>query len=671
MVDEYNARIQEYGSLVLSVASADVQPLGSPEVLDITATPGSAGTNGAAGLLGGVLLALGAVIVHDRIRQIVWVGSDMATVPYLGEVVQRAAPVIAGQAWYEFGGPTQRKRSIQVTVEGASESGSALGFMGVAGGADVHDFAADFAMSMVTSGSRVLLIDADFESPSVLFEFTGSGASLSDLLQFRLEDEESYRAFIKRSLTEPAEITAALAAVQVGRGLADPADALAGRKVQILLEEVRRLYDLTVFVAGSGADAAALATMIRMDNVIFAIRPGHAAQAQVEDAHRQLAAFGVPVLGGALLTRPGRGVQSTLPVADPVAEPPSRRRTPAQGVEAQDLLVEALLRERSRSDSPADGMGAGVDEGDEVGDDDAEKDPGTDPYATLRPVGAGSDLLPVPTDLTGRALVSSLAPSATGDPSEALASLLSETIEHVLRGFSGGSSSQRVDPGIAEVAKYGFVPLVRIKGHKTIGARVLDALNAKIESAERSQLITELVASFGIEEGGRPNERVVSAINEWVRDHYFTRHLVDTGREPQVWHVASRRRTFEGLVHAARCSKERIDLFRSEILRRQIDALNKSMKAASKARRSDQVRIIEDQIKDLRTFDIAWGWLFEGTTPNARLWYPWKGPELQPQGWDPNYDEGVRANVAPLQRLGVLAQDVLTGEELLALSPPS
>ena len=217
LVDEYNARIQEYGSLVLSVASADVQPLGSPEVLDITATPGSAATNGAAGLLGGVLLALGAVIVHDRIRQIVWVGSDMATVPYLGEVVQRAAPVIAGQAWYEFGGPTQRKRSIQsirVTVEGASESGSALGFMGVAGGADVHDFAADFAMSMVTSGSRVLLIDADFESPSVLFEFTGSGASLSDLLQFRLEDEESYRAFIKRSLTEPAEITAGLAAVQ-------------------------------------------------------------------------------------------------------------------------------------------------------------------------------------------------------------------------------------------------------------------------------------------------------------------------------------------------------------------------------------------------------------------------------------------------------------------------
>ena len=211
--------------------------------------------------------------------------------------------------------------------------------------------------------------------------------------------------------------------------------------------------------------------------------------------------------------------------------------------------------------------------------------------------------------------------------------------------------------------------MVRIKGHKTIGARVLDALNSQIESAERSLLIGELIQYFGIEGGGRSNERVVSAINDWAREHYFTRHLVDTGREPQVWHVASQGRTFEGFIHVSRCTKERIDLFRSEILRRQIEALNKTLKAASKARRADHVRMVEEQIKDLRTFDIAWGWLFEGTTPTARFWYPWKGLEMQPQGWDPNLDEGVRANIAPLQRLGVLAQDVLTGEELLALSP--
>ena len=680
LTEEHAARITEFGRLVLATPSQDVSPLGNAEILDTTSTPGSPITNGIAGLMAGLLVPLGSVIVKDKYRRFVWVGSDLTTLPFLGEVVQRTVPVVAGQAWYEFGGPASRKRSIQsvrVTVEGASEQGSALGIMGLAPSNDIHEFAADFAMSMVTSGSRLLLIDADFDRPSSLFEFTGTtagGVTLSDLLQFRLDDEEAYRAFIKRSLAEQPEITEGLSAVQVGHGLADPADAVSGRRLQILLEEVRRLYDLTVFVAGSGTDATALATMTRLDRVIFTLRPGEATQSEVEEVHRQLATFGVPMLGGAMLTRSGRTGVSAAPVIDPVVEPPSRRMASPDEANAQDLLVEALLRERTRGGSAA-GDGGLLEEEIEEFPADLGSEPASDDarFLALRPVDA--DLSDSTTSggtsvsASSLAVISALAPAPTSDPTEAVSSLLAESIESVLRGFSGASTSQRVDPGVSEVSKYGFVPMVRIKGHKTIGARVLDALNSQIESAERSLLIGELIQYFGIEGGGRSNERVVSAINDWAREHYFTRHLVDTGREPQVWHVASQGRTFEGFIHVSRCTKERIDLFRSEILRRQIEALNKTLKAASKARRADQVRTVEEQIKDLRTFDIAWGWLFEGTTPTARLWYPWKGPEMQPQGWDPNLDEGVRANIAPLQRLGVLAQDVLTGEELLALSP--
>ena len=243
LTEEYDSRINEYGDLVLAEASVDVVSLGAAELLDITSNPGSPATNGMAGLIAGVLVALGIILVRDKYHPVVWVGSDMGTVPYLGQIVQRSAPLVAGQAWYEFGGPAVRKQAIQsirVTVEGASSSGSALGLMSIAGTADVHEFAADLAMSMVKSGSRVLLIDADFENPSGLFEFVGggNGASFSDLLQFRLEDEESYRAFIKRTLTDPAEITSGLTALHTGRGLADPADALAGARLLIILEEV-------------------------------------------------------------------------------------------------------------------------------------------------------------------------------------------------------------------------------------------------------------------------------------------------------------------------------------------------------------------------------------------------------------------------------------------------
>jgi len=271
----------------------------------------------------------------------------------------------------------------------------------------------------------------------------------------------------------------------------------------------------------------------------------------------------------------------------------------------------------------------------------------------------------------GLEIIPSITPTSSADVAEQLAALIEEATDSVLRGYSGSSSSQRVDPGIKDVTRYGFVPMVRVKGHRSLGSRVLDALEAQLDDEEQRMLAADFVQLFDVEPGGRTNERIAGAINRWVIEHYFTRHLAATGREPTVWHVASPKGTFQALVHATKCTRERIDLLRSEMLRRQMDTLNRTLKSAIKGKRSSQVRTLEEQIKDLRTFDIALGWLYEGTTPNARLWYPWKGPEAQPQGWDPHLDEGLRANVAPLQRLGILVQDVLTGEELLAFSPPS
>lgn len=657
---EYEARLTEYNTLKLSAATAGVQSLGNPTPENLTGTETSPAINGVLGLIVGAFGALGLVVAEDRYRHIVWVGSDLTTVPLLGEVAARGTAAVPGQPWYELGGPPARKRAVQairVTVEGGvSASSSTLAFIGVSTpSSDVHELAADFAMSMVTSGSRVLLLDADFDRPSDLVEFSGEGATLSDMMSYRMDDEEAYRSFIKRSVTEPAEVHPGLTAIQVGRGLADPADALAGRRLQILLEEVRTIFDIVVVAGGDVRDAATQAVMNRMDNIVIALRPGRASVTTVETVRSQLTAFGVGVLGAALVLPPGRSGTGVISVG-PDTEPPSSRRRQEQ---PEDVLVEALLKEREKArkseqkravERPALGLGGG---------------------------GEGSHAAPVPVAATpvrtpGRLqLIPSITPTTSADVHEQVASLIESTVESVLRGYSGSSANQRVDPGIRDVTKYGFVPLVRVKGHRSLGTRVIDALQAQLDDGEQRQLTADLVEYFEIESGGRTNERLAGAINRWVIDHYFTRHLAATGREPTVWHIASPARTFQALVHSTKCSRERIDLLRSEILRRQMDTLNRTLKSAVKAKRSSQVQRIEEQIKDLRTFDIALGWLYEGTTPNARLWYPWKGPEAQPQGWDPHLDEGIRANVAPLQRLGILVQDVLTGEELLAFSPPT
>ena len=38
-----------------------------------------------------------------------------------------------------------------------------------------------------------------------------------------------------------------------------------------------------------------------------------------------------------------------------------------------------------------------------------------------------------------------------------------------------------------------------------------------------------------------------------------------------------------------------------------------------------------------------------------RIEVPWKSEDEQPQGWNPDIDDGVKVNITPLQEAGVLA----------------
>lgn len=709
LTDQYAQLLDRYTEIIVSPDVPVPFTIGRSDVLDNTPQPSSPVLNGLLGLLLGAAAALGIVIVADRVRRSVWAGSDLTTVPLLGEIPARGPLRVAGQLWYELGGPPQRKRAVQamrVTIEsGVGGSRSVLGFSGIGAPAlDVHSLAADFAMSLVTSGNRVLLVDADFAAPSDLAEFDGQGPTFSEVLQHRMDDEESFRSFVKRSITEPAEIRPGLVSMRVGEGLSDPADALASRRLSIMLQEARGIFDMTVIVTGEARDTTSQTVLNRTDNVIFCIRPGRAGATTVESLHAQLNTFGVGVMGAALVLRAGSG-DDPMPVG-PEAEPPSPRRSSRVDEDPADALVEALVKERERNGSgngdrpggrsepsrpvqsaprvealpaPDSGgtaptAGAPVALPAEVHPLPSEPSPVAHAQAApaIQPIGDAEPFGPITTH-TGDALplIASLSPATIPEPSEQVAALIETTILHVLKGFSGAAGTQRFDPGIRDVTKYGFIPLVRVKGHKTLGARVLESLRENLDDDGKRQLQAELIEFFDIDAGGRANERIAGAINRWTADHFFTRHLAATGREPEVWHVGSPNGAFHALIHSNRCTKERIDLLRSEILRRLLETLNKSLKTETKAKRANQVRRLEEQIKDVRTFDISLGWLFEGTTPNSRIWYPWKSPEQQPQGWDPNFDEGIRANIAPLQRLGLLLQDVLTEEELLALSPPS
>jgi hypothetical protein len=158
------------------------------------------------------------------------------------------------------------------------------------------------------------------------------------------------------------------------------------------------------------------------------------------------------------------------------------------------------------------------------------------------------------------------------------------------------------------------------------------------------------------------------SINDWVLDRYWNRHVSDTDREPTVWHLSSRYGSIQALIDWTRMDRDHIDLFRSEMVRQRIETLRRKAKSAARAGRSAEAASLEDQMKDARSLDLALGWLFDGTTPNARIWYPWR-PNESPIGWRPNPRQGVKPHLAPLQRLDLLAFPVLTDEEMIRLKP--
>ncbi|MFV1991959.1 MAG: hypothetical protein ACC652_14605, partial [Acidimicrobiales bacterium] len=78
---------------------------------------------------------------------------------------------------------------------------------------------------------------------------------------------------------------------------------------------------------------------------------------------------------------------------------------------------------------------------------------------------------------------------------------------------------------------------------------------------------------------------------------------------------------------------------------------------------------IEARLREVHLFEISLGLLQVGSSDDARIIYPWRKSDSQPRGWDPVWTEGIQANIAPLQRLGLLAAPVLTEDELMAEQP--
>ena len=100
---------------------------------------------------------------------------------------------------------------------------------------------------------------------------------------------------------------------------------------------------------------------------------------------------------------------------------------------------------------------------------------------------------------------------------------------------------------------------------------------------------------------------------------------------------------------------------RASYVRDAIEELRRDVGLADKAGRADdrvelQARLEEAQALDRKLQQVQEGHYegAEGGDLDYRILTPWKEPETRPRGWDPDVDDGVKVNIAPLDRAGVL-----------------
>jgi hypothetical protein len=215
---------------------------------------------------------------------------------------------------------------------------------------------------------------------------------------------------------------------------------------------------------------------------------------------------------------------------------------------------------------------------------------------------------------------------------------------------------------VIEADEYGIVPFNRSTGETPLGERVRQELTALFPEREESQLEVEIVNELKRNVKGY---RKCTSLDDWLANAYFDYHASLYKSRPIFWHIASAQGTtpfaFGALVHYHRFDKNRMAKLRASYVRDTIEELRRDTGLADKAGRTDERTELQAQLEEVQALDKKLQQIQEGHHEGPeggerdfRILTPWKEPSARPHGWAPDLDDGVKVNIAPLDRAGVL-----------------
>jgi hypothetical protein len=159
--------------------------------------------------------------------------------------------------------------------------------------------------------------------------------------------------------------------------------------------------------------------------------------------------------------------------------------------------------------------------------------------------------------------------------------------------------------------------------------------------------------------------RRAETLQEWLTDAFFDFHCDLYQQRPILWNLASSQDSadpaFSVIVHYHRFDHDLLAKLRSVHVRDRMTTLRREAAQASKDGREDDRLQFLAALEEVEAFDRKLARLHEGHHAGAesgdddyRILTPWKKPADRPKGWQPDIDDGVKVNIAPLARTGLL-----------------
>jgi hypothetical protein len=207
---------------------------------------------------------------------------------------------------------------------------------------------------------------------------------------------------------------------------------------------------------------------------------------------------------------------------------------------------------------------------------------------------------------------------------------------------------------VVEADEDGVVPFVSMVGEPSLFERVLDELHSFFPDREIGQVETEIVNELNKSVKGYLRTR---SLAEWLENAFFKYHSGLYKSRPIFWHIASSQGTdpfaFGALIHYHKFNRDRMAKLRAQYLREAIETFRREAARADKEGRVDDRIEWQSRLEEAQKLDRQLQQVQEGEG-ELGIQTPWKTPAERPQGWDPDLDDGVKVNIEPLQKAGVL-----------------